>query len=55
MTVVQKPPAAEARATYEGDYYGWLTQQATLLDDSGGEQADWKNIAEALRDLGSEQ
>ena len=44
-----------ARARYASDLYGWATEQAALLRAGRIAEADAKNIAEELDDVGSEQ
>jgi hypothetical protein len=43
---------AVAPATYQGDYYSWVLQQAELLRSGNAGHADLENIAEELADLG---
>ena len=42
-------------ARYEHDLYGWALEQAALLRAGRIEEADVRNIAEELDDVGSEQ
>jgi Domain of unknown function DUF29 len=44
-----------ARARYDRDLYGWATEQAALLRSGRIAEADTRNIAEELDDVGSEQ
>lgn len=44
-----------APARYEHDLYGWAVEQAALLRAGRLDQADVRNIAEELDDVGGEQ
>lgn len=55
MTVAETAQRAEPPATYDGEYDGWLVQQAALLDVGGGVHVGWADVAEALLDLESAQ
>jgi len=44
-----------ARARYDRDLYGWATEQAELLRAGRIVEADARNIAEELDDVGNEQ
>src|ERR1041385_9514608 len=46
---------AHGHARYERDLYGWATEQAGLLRAGRIAEADTRNIAEELDDVGSEQ
>jgi hypothetical protein len=50
-----KPRDAAARARYEEDLYTWANEQAALLRAGRVAEADAKNIAEELDDVGNEQ
>jgi hypothetical protein len=46
---------AHGHPRYERDLYGWATEQAALLRAGRIAEADARNIAEELDDVGSEQ
>ena len=52
-TDVKSP--AQGRARYEHDLYSWAVEQAALLRAGKIAEADARNIAEELDDLGDEQ
>jgi hypothetical protein len=37
---------------YEQDFYGWTQQQAQWLKNQEAEFIDWRNLAEAIEDMG---
>jgi hypothetical protein len=47
--------AGRASARYEQDLYGWAVEQAALLRAGRVAEADARNIAEELDDVGNEQ
>lgn len=46
---------AEAKPLYERDFYAWCYAQADLLESGRLGELDRANVAEELRDLGSEK
>jgi hypothetical protein len=49
------PPDADDRARYDRDLYSWAVEQAALLRAGRIAEADLRNIAEELDDVGNEQ
>jgi hypothetical protein len=47
------PPFAAASPPYELDGYGWAMAQARLIEERRFDQIDWDNVAEEIRDMGS--
>jgi hypothetical protein len=43
---------AEVASTYDSDFYGWTTEQATLLRQGRFGEADIENIAKEIESLG---
>ena len=47
--------AGRAKSRYDRDLYSWAIEQAALLRAGGVSEADTRNIAEEIDDVGSEQ